>query len=106
VLATATRAALVRLGKAGILPAEEAALLVRADRLWRTILGMLRLTVGRTREEAIPAPAAAAMLRAVAPFLDTPPVDLPGLRTQMAEVAAEVRAVFERRIGPLKGVSE
>ncbi|MCO6414788.1 bifunctional [glutamine synthetase] adenylyltransferase/[glutamine synthetase]-adenylyl-L-tyrosine phosphorylase [Siccirubricoccus sp. KC 17139] len=106
VLATTTRVALARLGKAGILPAEEAAALIAADRLWRTVIGMIRLTVGKTREAGLPAPAAEALLRAVArlgPAADgqPAPVDLPALRAQMQEVAATVRAVFERRIGPL-----
>jgi len=103
VLAVTTRVALARLAKAGALSAAEAALLTRADRLWRTILGMLRLTVGRAPEEMLTGPAAAALLRAVAPCCDPAPVDLAALRAQMAEVAAAVRAIFERRIGSLTG---
>jgi len=103
VLSPTTRTALARLAKAGALPAAEAALLIRADGLWRTILGMLRLTVGRAGEAALAGPAAAALLRAVAPGCDPAPVDLAGLRTQMTAVAAEVRAIFERRVGPVTG---
>jgi glutamate-ammonia-ligase adenylyltransferase len=101
VLATSTRVALARLREAGVLPAEEAAALIRADRLWRTVIGLIRLTHGKSRDPALPAPATEALLRAVAPLLPAPAVDLPALRTQMAEVAGTVRAIFERRLGPL-----
>ena len=74
-----------------------------ADRLWREVIGVVRLTVGRTREAALPAPAAAALLRIAAPLLDPPPVDLDGLREQMLDAARTVRAVFERRVGELPG---
>jgi glutamate-ammonia-ligase adenylyltransferase len=102
VLATTTRTALARLGQYGMLPAEEAAALIAADRLWRGILGMVRLTIGKSREVALPAPAEAALLRAVGPLLDPRPVDLAALRTQMQGVAGTVRAIFERRVGKLE----
>ncbi|WP_431271914.1 hypothetical protein [Dankookia sp. P2] len=101
VLATSTRVALARLRDAGVLPAEEAEALIRADRLWRTVVGLVRLTHGKSRDPALPAPAAAALLRAAAPLLPVPAVDLPGLRAQMADMAGTVRAIFERRIGAL-----
>ena len=105
VLATTTRVALTRLGKAGLLEAEEAEALIRADRLWRTAIGLIRLTIGKSREEALPAPAEAALLRAAAPLLpEAPPVDLPGLRAQMQRCAAAVRASFNRRVADLGGV--
>ncbi|MFC7475208.1 bifunctional [glutamine synthetase] adenylyltransferase/[glutamine synthetase]-adenylyl-L-tyrosine phosphorylase [Dankookia sp. GCM10030260] len=101
ILATSTRLALARLREAGLLPAEEAAALIRADQLWRTVIGLVRLTHGKSRDPALPAPAAAALLRATAPLLPAPAVDLAGLRTQMAETAEVVRTIFERRIGTL-----
>ena len=101
-LATTTRTALARLGQHGILPAEEAAVLIAADRLWRTIIGLVRLTIGRSRDATLPAPAEAAVLRAVAPLLDPHPVDLPALRGQMQDMAGTVRAIFERRVGKLE----
>jgi glutamate-ammonia-ligase adenylyltransferase len=103
ILATTTRIALARLAKAGLLPAEEAATLIRADALWRTITGLVRLTIGKSHAAALPGPAALALLRAVAPLVDTPPVDLPAFRAQMAEMAGEVRAIFERRVGAVTG---
>ena len=99
-LATTTRVALNRLAEAGLLEAEEAAALVGAERLWRTISGLLRLTVGRWREEQLPESVVAALLNACR-RLDPAegPVDLPALQAQMARRANEVRAVFERRLG-------
>jgi glutamate-ammonia-ligase adenylyltransferase len=101
VLSPTTREALARLGAAGLLPEEETAALVSADRLWREVIGVLRLTVGRTRDAALPAPATAALMRTAAPLLDPPPVDLGGLREQMLGTARAVRAIFERRVGAL-----
>ncbi len=101
ILCPTTRLALERLGKAGILPMEEAQALIAADRLWLAISGLMRLTVGHWRKEELPGPAAEALLRAVRPLLDPPPVDLPALRAQMRERAAMVRSIFERRVGPL-----
>ncbi|WP_043340516.1 bifunctional [glutamine synthetase] adenylyltransferase/[glutamine synthetase]-adenylyl-L-tyrosine phosphorylase [Belnapia moabensis] len=103
ILATTTRTALARLGQHGILPAEEAATLIAADRLWRTVLGLVRLTIGKSRDVALPAPAEAALLRAVGPLLDPRPVDLSALRAQMQNMAGTVRAIFERRVGVLGG---
>ena len=105
VLATTTRMALARLAKAGKLPAEDAEALIRADRLWRTIAGLIRLTIGRSREAALPAPAEAALLRAAAPILGArAPVDLPGLRAEMQRGAAAVRDAFNRHVGDLGAI--
>jgi [glutamine synthetase] adenylyltransferase / [glutamine synthetase]-adenylyl-L-tyrosine phosphorylase len=101
VLATNTRVALERLGKAGLLTADEAAALVRADRLWLGITGLIRLTVAKRKDEALPAPVAEALLNATRPLLEKPAVDVPALRAQMREVATTVRGIFERRIGKL-----
>ncbi|MDQ1079041.1 bifunctional [glutamine synthetase] adenylyltransferase/[glutamine synthetase]-adenylyl-L-tyrosine phosphorylase [Pseudoroseomonas cervicalis] len=103
ILAPTTRVALARLAKARILPAEEAEALIAADRLWRSMLSLLRLTVGRWRHEDLPAATAAAMLRATAPLLGQGAVDGTALREQMREQAGRVRSIFERRLGPLTG---
>ena len=60
-----TRVALARLADGGELPADDAALLIRADHVWRTVQGMLRITVGRGAREALPDATAQALLRAV-----------------------------------------
>ena len=93
--------ALERLGHAGLLPAEEVAALVRADRLWLGITGLVRLTVGKRKTAELPAPVAEALLRATAPLLHPAPTDLAGLRAAMQAEAATVRAIFERRLGSL-----
>jgi glutamate-ammonia-ligase adenylyltransferase len=101
VLSPTTRLALTALAKARILPAEEAAGLVAAERLWRAVTAHLRLTVGRWPEETLPEPVAAALLRVVAPLLPEAPVDQAALRAQMREAAARVRASFTRHVGDL-----
>jgi glutamate-ammonia-ligase adenylyltransferase len=91
---TTTRIALHRLAKAEVLAADDAALLIRADHLWRTIQGMLRVTVGRGAREALPDASAQPLLRAVGTV-----VDLDALRTRMDETARQVRAAFVRYVG-------
>ena len=106
VLATTTRDALAALGRSGALTREEVDALVTADRMWRTIIGLLRLTVGRWREDALPGPAADAMLNAVRAVLPAPLPDLPALRAQMDLVAARTRRIFEARIGLIEGAMD
>jgi len=99
-LATTTRVALRRLAEAGILTAEEGESLIAAEHLWRSISGLLRLTVGRWREETLPEAVASALLQACRGRDGAAAaVDLPSLQAQMAKRANEVRAVFERRLG-------
>ena len=58
-------------------------LLIRADQLWRTVQGMLRITVGAQRAGDLPdASAAQPLLRAIDRRLD-----LPGLRATIDETA-------------------
>jgi glutamate-ammonia-ligase adenylyltransferase len=97
VLAPTTRLAIARLAEAGLLTEEERAGLVAAEHLWRSISGLLRLTVGRWKEEALPDSVIGALLAACRG--DGAPVDLRALQAQMADRAKEVRAVFERRLG-------
>jgi [glutamine synthetase] adenylyltransferase / [glutamine synthetase]-adenylyl-L-tyrosine phosphorylase len=97
-----TRVALARFAKAGLLPADDAALLIRADHVWRTVQGMLRITVGRGARGDLPDVSARALLRAVAAALDwTGPVDLARLRATLDDVAQKVRAAFVRYIGEM-----
>jgi glutamate-ammonia-ligase adenylyltransferase len=92
-----TRLALVRLAEAGRLASEDATLLIRADHVWRTVQGMLRITVGRGASETLPDATARALLRAVGE-----PVDLPALRATLDELARQVRAAFARYIGEIQ----
>jgi glutamate-ammonia-ligase adenylyltransferase len=91
-----TRVAFARLRDAGLLQAADAALLIDADHLWRTVQGMLRVTVGRAAEPVLPAASAQALLRAVG----RPEVgDQPALHRCLDQIGQAVRNVFERLVG-------
>ena len=92
-----TRVALGRLAEAGRLPAADAALLIRADHVWRTVQGMLRITVGRGAREELPDASAHALLRAVGDA-----VDLAALRATLDDLARQVRAGFVQHIGEIQ----
>jgi len=80
------------------LPPDDAAALIRADHLWRTVLGMLRVTVGRHAREELPDASARPLLRAAAAAgLDAD--DIPALRAALDDLAAQVRVIFSRHIG-------
>ncbi|MEJ0018944.1 MAG: hypothetical protein WDN25_20760 [Acetobacteraceae bacterium] len=91
---TTTRTALARLAQAGELAAEDAALLIRADHVWRTVQGMLRITVGRGPQEVLPQASAQALLRALGMAVDTE-----ALHATLDDLARQVRAAFVRSIG-------
>ncbi|MBV8094866.1 MAG: bifunctional [glutamine synthetase] adenylyltransferase/[glutamine synthetase]-adenylyl-L-tyrosine phosphorylase [Acetobacteraceae bacterium] len=96
-----TRIALARLAEAGFLSAEDFALLTRADRLWRTVQGMLRLMVGRRLLDNVPEASASALLYAVRQAgteVDT----IEALRPALDEMAGEVRAAFIRLVGEVR----
>jgi len=95
-----TRVALARLARAGLLDGRDAATLVRAEKLWRTVQGMLRITLGRDAKEDLPAAAAAPLLRAVSEH-GIKVVDVAALRASMEAIGAEVRAIFTREIGEI-----
>jgi glutamate-ammonia-ligase adenylyltransferase len=92
-----TRVALDRLANAGRLPADDATLLISADHLWRTVQGMLRITVGRGAHKELPEASAQALLRAVGSA-----VDLDALRGTLDDLARQVRAAFVRYIGEIQ----
>ena len=96
------REALARLRDAGVLTPEDAALLIRADRIWRTVQGVLRITYGRQPAERLSEAAAAALMRAAnaagAPMVNAA-VDVAGLHANFAALAEQVRAVFARHVG-------
>jgi [glutamine synthetase] adenylyltransferase / [glutamine synthetase]-adenylyl-L-tyrosine phosphorylase len=97
-----TRIAFTRLARARILSGDDAALLIRADHVWRTVQGMLRITVGRGARHELPDASAGAVLRAVATALDrTGPVDLAWLRGTLDTLAQQVRAAFVRYVGEM-----
>jgi glutamate-ammonia-ligase adenylyltransferase len=96
-----TRIALAALREAGHLPRADAALLIRADRVWRTVQGMLRITIGRTAPAELPEATARPLLRAAA-SAGAPAVDLAALRASLDALAADVRAAFVRHVGEIK----
>jgi glutamate-ammonia-ligase adenylyltransferase len=109
VACTTTRIALARLEEIGALPGADAALLIRADRIWRTVQGMLRITYGRAPAERLSEAPAAALTRALTGVgVDATArggadaVDLPGLQATLDAVASEVRALFIRHVGEIE----
>jgi glutamate-ammonia-ligase adenylyltransferase len=95
-----TRIALRRLRDAGLLPRADADLLIHADHVWRTVQGMLRLTVGRGAPDLLPEASARPLLRAAAQA-GINAVDQPALRAGLDELARAVRIVFEQHVGRL-----
>jgi glutamate-ammonia-ligase adenylyltransferase len=97
-----TRIALTRLRDAGHLPRADAELLIRADHVWRTVQGMLRITIGRAAPAELPEATARPLLRAAAEA-GVQADDLPALRAALEALAADVRAAFVRHVGEIKG---
>ena len=91
-----TSAALAALGEAGLLP--EAANLIRAERLWRTLVGLRRLMLARPLEAEISPTAEAVLLRGAGQVLGAAPVDGTALRQQVIEHSQAVQAAFARHI--------
>jgi glutamate-ammonia-ligase adenylyltransferase len=100
-----TRIALANLRDAGLLSGDTAALLIRGDRIWRTVQGVLRLTAARTAPEPVGEATAEILLTTVGPALaGPPPRDILALREALARLAAQVRFAFERVLGPIGDV--
>ncbi len=100
VCAPTARVALRRLAEAGVLPVEDANLLIQADCVWRTVQGMLRITVGRDGTADLPDITASLLLRACS-AAGADAVDLAGLRVTLDAMAKQVRAIFVRHIGEI-----
>jgi [glutamine synthetase] adenylyltransferase / [glutamine synthetase]-adenylyl-L-tyrosine phosphorylase len=96
-----TRIAIKRLQRLGALSPADGALLIHADRVWRTVQGMVRITYGRAPVQTLSDTAAVALLRALsAAGLDV--VDLPALGATLDALAAKVRAAFIRHVGAIE----
>jgi glutamate-ammonia-ligase adenylyltransferase len=98
-----TREVLAALGRHGLLEDREAATLIQAERLWRTLLGLMRLTVGKWATPELPATLEAAMREQTAALVHHAVPDHEALRAEISRHAAAVRAAFEHRIGPPGG---
>jgi glutamate-ammonia-ligase adenylyltransferase len=93
-----THIAVQRLRDAGAIAKADAHALIEAERLWRTIQGMLRLTVGRVEAAALPHASALPLLRAAAQAgVDS--VDSADLLLKSELIAQQVRTMFERYVG-------
>ncbi len=93
-----TRIALARLAARGWLTAAEAETLIAADRLFRIVQEMLRITIGPRpgiglAAGALPGLAAEALLRAAGAL------DIASLHATLNETMAGVRALFLRHLG-------
>lgn len=95
-----THVTLSRLSDAGFLVHADAHLLIEAGHLWRTIQGMLRMTVGPTEAEALPAASAEPLLRAAAKA-GIEAVDSAELLNKSDLIAHQIRSLFDRYIGKL-----
>ena len=89
------RDAITRLEAAGALSAAETATLREADRLWRTVQGLLRIAVGPRPPETLPATAADVLHQA------TGDVDADAFRARVQDMGARVRALFNARVGAI-----
>ncbi len=95
------RLAAAALRDQGRLAPEDAALLIRADRIWRTVQGLLRITEGPRPPAQLAEASQSALLRA-ATEAGAPAVDLDGLRAILDELAHQVRAAFIRLVGAIE----
>ena len=93
-----TQIALRRLNALGAITEPDAQVLIGAERLWRTIQGMLRLTVGRVEVAALPAASAVLLLRAAAEA-GVPAVDSDDLLLKCQDIGHRVRSLFEHYVG-------
>ena len=102
VLSASTGQALTRLAEAGFVPRDIAQTLITAERLWRSLLGMLRLTVAGTFDEA-QAPTGLKSALAQAAGLDS----FATLKQHMQATASAVFAIFNTIIAdPARRISD
>lgn len=94
------RVAMDRLRAEGAIPSALADLLIRADRVWRTVQGLLRITDGAHPPAALSEASTRALLRALA-AVGVEALDLDGLHATLDALAREVRAAFSLHLGVL-----
>ena len=93
-----THVALQHLSRAGAIAGADAKMLIEAERLWRTIQGMIRMTVGRSENAVLPEASALPLLRAAA-TAGVRAVDSADLLHKSEDIARQVRMLFERYVG-------
>ena len=96
VLHPGTRKALAALATARLLDGRDAALLAEADRIWRSVQGLLRITLGRAIPADVSGPAAERLARAIG-FAQGEAA----LTRHLDALAAGVREVFGRLVGEI-----
>ncbi len=105
-----TRRAFHRLRRAGLLDRADAVLLIDADRFWRRLQGMLRILLGVEVPPGpmaqLPLPVAEALLHGLRLPASEPARGLDALGRQCDVVAASVRSVFTRLVGPPADVAD
>lgn len=89
------RLAIERLAQAGALTPAERDALTAADHLYRTTQGLLRITVGPRPPEEVPDAAMDTLLAAAGE------IDAASFRARLGNAAAQVRAVFNARVGEI-----
>ncbi len=100
VLHPTTRDALAALAAAGLLSAEDARLLIRADHLNRTLQGLLRIAAGRAAVATLPAWVAEALARELGLKAEgRAALEARALGATLEEQAQQVRAAFIRLVG-------
>jgi len=95
-----TRIAFRRLRDAGLLGCRDAAVLIHADHVWRTIQGMLRVTVGQIDTDVLPAASVSPLLRAAA-LAGVSAATNADLLRKLDDIAHQVRNLFVRHVGDL-----
>jgi glutamate-ammonia-ligase adenylyltransferase len=102
VLSTSTVGALERLGRAGFVKPDTARFLIEANRLWRNVQSVLRLTVAGTFDEAeAPVGLKTTLARAAGA------ASFAALKDEMNATAEKVRALFTELIeDPAKSVAD
>ncbi len=92
-----TRHAIANLLASGALSEADAALLTRADRIWRNVQGMLRIAIGPAPPDTLPTAVAAALLRGAA-SAGIAAIDIAELAATLDALARQVNAAFVRII--------
>lgn len=92
-----TRMALANLRAAGLLDEADAAALIQADRVWRTVQGMLRIATGPVPPNPLPPAVAAAVMRGCA-TAGVRAVDIGELAATLETLARRVNAAFIRLV--------
>jgi glutamate-ammonia-ligase adenylyltransferase len=95
-----TRIALRNAAAAGVITKPDVAVLIEAERLWRTIQGMLRMTVGQVESTALPQASALPLLHAAA-AVGVEAEDSDALLRRVEEITLRVRGLFEHYVGKL-----